>query len=82
MAMACLHVVPAGHDVEAAVSPSMPNRREEHVAARTVGRENRDERTLEQPIEVVGAEVVSHAASLVARPTRLGGETASSCHRY
>jgi hypothetical protein len=58
--VAHLHVVSARHDVEAAVSPSVPDRREQHVAAGTVGREDRDERTLEQSVEVVGPEVVSH----------------------
>ena len=66
--VASLDIVPARHDVEAAVSPSMPDRREQHVAAGTVGREDRDERTLEQSVEVVGAEWSRMAGSLVVRP--------------
>ena len=53
--MAHLHVVSARHDVEAAVSPSVPDGREEHVAVGSVRREDGDEGTLEQPVEVVGA---------------------------
>jgi hypothetical protein len=63
--MAHLHVVSARHDVEAAVSPSVPDWREEHAAVGSVGREDGDKGTLEQPVEVVGAEALSHAASLV-----------------
>jgi hypothetical protein len=59
--MAHLHVVSARHDVEAAVSPSVPDRREEHIAVGTVGREYGDEGPLEQPVEVVRAEALSHA---------------------
>ena len=59
--VAHLHVVFARYDVEAAVSPSVPDWREEHVAVGSVGREDGDEGTLEQPVEVVGAEALSHA---------------------
>jgi hypothetical protein len=38
--VAHLHVVTARHDVEAAVSPAVPNRREEYVAVGAVGRED------------------------------------------
>ena len=58
--VARLHVVSARYDVEAAVSPAVPDRREEHVAVGAVGREDGDEGTLEQPVEVVGAEALSH----------------------
>jgi hypothetical protein len=58
--VAHLHVVAARHDVEAAVSPAVPDRREEYVAVGAVGREDGDEGTLEQPVEVVGAEALSH----------------------
>jgi hypothetical protein len=59
--VAHLHVVSARHDVEAVVSPSVPDRREEHVTVGSVGRKDGDEGTLEQPVEVVGAEALSHA---------------------
>jgi hypothetical protein len=59
--VARLHVVSARHDIEAAVSPSVPDRREEHVSVGAVGREDGDEGTIEQPVEVVGAEALSHA---------------------
>jgi hypothetical protein len=55
-----LHVVSARDDVEAAVSPAVPGRREEHVAVGAVGREDGDEGTLEQPVEVVAAEALPH----------------------
>jgi hypothetical protein len=55
-----LHVVSSRHDVEAAVSPSVPDRREEHVAVGAVGRKDGNEGTLEQPVEFVGAEALSH----------------------
>jgi hypothetical protein len=48
-----LHVVSARHHFEAAVAPAVPDWRKEHVAAQPVGREDRDERSLEQPVEVV-----------------------------
>jgi hypothetical protein len=55
-----LHVVSSGHDVEPAVSPSVPDRGEEHGAVRPVGREDGDEGTFEQPVEVVGTEALPH----------------------
>ena len=58
--VAHLHVIHARHDVEAAVSPSVPDWREENVAVRSVGREDGDQGTLKQPVEVVGAEALSH----------------------
>jgi hypothetical protein len=59
--VAHLHVVHARHDVEAAVSPSVPDRREEDVSVGAVRREDSDEGAIEQPVEVVRAEVLSHA---------------------
>ena len=67
--MTHLHVVSARHDIEAAVSPAVPDRREEHVAVGAVGREDGDEGTLEQPVEVVGVEALSH-----------GGESSQAWH--
>jgi hypothetical protein len=67
--LARLHVVYARHDVEAAVSPAVPDRREEHVAIGAVSREDGDEGTLEQPVEIVGAEALSH-----------GGESSHTWH--
>src|SRR6266536_5043910 len=58
--VARLHVVSARHDVEAAVSPAVPDRREEHVDIGAVSRDDGDEGTLEQPVEIVGAEALSH----------------------
>ena len=48
-----LHVVSARHDVEAAVSPSVPDGREEHIAVIAIGGEDGNERTREQPVEIV-----------------------------
>jgi hypothetical protein len=50
-----LHVVSARHDVEAAVSPSMPHGREEYVALIAVGGEDGNERKREQSVEIVRA---------------------------
>jgi hypothetical protein len=48
-----LHVVSARHDVEGAVSPSVPDGREEHAAVIAIGGEDGNERTREQPVEIV-----------------------------
>src|SRR3954469_21666883 len=58
--MADLHIVRARHDVEAAASPPVPHRRQEHLAVGAVGGEDAEERTLEQSVEIIRSEVLPH----------------------
>ena len=48
-----LHVISARHHVEAALVPAVPDWREEHLPAQPVRRQDRDERPLEQSVEIV-----------------------------
>ena len=55
-----LDVVGSRDDVEAAVTPLVPDRREEHAAVSASRGEHRDERLLEQVAEILRPEVLAH----------------------
>jgi hypothetical protein len=62
----------AGRDVEAAVVPAVPDRRQENGAVGAVRREDRDERLVEQIAEILRLQVLADASDATSCRVRSG----------
>ena len=73
-----LHVAAASNDLEAAVSPFVPDGRQEHGAIVPIRGQNRQQAEFDQVSEIVRGEVSAHAGRLFPRPLPLRGSAGES----
>src|SRR5437763_10145008 len=80
--MAHLDVVQPRDDVEAALAPAMPDRREEEAAVSATRREHREKWQLEQVAELGDREGLAHAVYLTAYATSLSELVTASARSF